>query len=210
VLPLFGQIHLASFLLPATTGMIRFAKLNRAMRILTLLSVLACFNIAAQYLLAAWRIKNYFISDYYRVVEISLLCAVFQFSVGSKGPRIVLRALGILFIVIWIVDMIYFHNPELLNSGMAMTSRIFLIVMSLVTLQAATKDEKPHLLERPIFWVGIGVVLYSSGTLLVLGLSNQLLKLGQTYFVVAWHINWSLLIAANLFYTKGMLCKFQV
>jgi ABC-type transport system involved in multi-copper enzyme maturation permease subunit len=105
--------------------------------------------------------------------------------------------------------MVFFRDPDHINSGMAMISRTFLIVMALVTLQSAIKDEKLHLLERPVFWVVMGVVLYSAGTLLVVGLSNQLLELGVPYFVVAWHINWSLLIIANLLYTKGMLCKSQ-
>jgi len=208
-IPVFGQVHLVSFLVPAIAGIKRFAVVSRAMRVLTVLCVLACIDIVAQYLVALWGMKNYFLSDYYRVIEVSLLCAVFHFSTVSKGTRIVLRLLGILFVVIWAVDMISFHDPNRINSGMAMISRTFLIVMALVTLQSAIKDEKSNLLERPVFWVVMGVVLYSAGTLLVVGLSNQLLELGVPYFVVAWHINWSLLIIANLLYTKGMLCKSQ-
>jgi hypothetical protein len=105
--------------------------------------------------------------------------------------------------------MIWFYDPDHIDSAMAIVSRILLIVMSLVTLQAAMRDEQSHLTARPIFWVVIGVILYSSGTMLVFGLSNQLLKLGETYFIVAWHVNWSLLIIANLAYTRGMLCKSQ-
>ena len=208
-IPVLGQIHFIGYVVPATAGIIRFPRLSRAMRILTLLCVLACIDIAAQYLVALWGMKNYFLSDYYRVIEVSLLYAVFHFSLTLKRPRIVLRALGILFIVIWIVDMFYFHDPHRMNSTMAMISRTFLIVMALVTLQSAIRDEKSRLVERPVFWVVMGVVLYSSGTLLVVGLSNQLLALGKVYFDVAWHINWSLLIIANLLYTKGMLCKSQ-
>jgi hypothetical protein len=208
-IPVFGQIHAVSFLVPAATGIIRFSKLCRAMRVLTILCVFACIDIAAQLLVGLWGMKNYFVSDYYRAVEVSLLCVVFLFSVGSKGTRIILGVLGVLFMVIWMVDMIYFYHPDHINSGMAMASRAFLILMSLVTLQTAIKDEKSHLMQRPVFWVVMGVAVYSSGTLLLLGLSNHLLKLGQPYFVVAWHINWSLLIIANLLYTKGMLCKSQ-
>jgi hypothetical protein len=208
-IPVLGQIHFIGYVVPATAGIIRFPRLSRAMRILTLLCVLACIDIAAQYLVALWGMKNYFLSDYYRVIEVSLLCVVFYLSSVSKGTRIVLRVLGILFVVIWVLDMIFFRDPDRINSGMAMISRTFLIVMALVTLQSAIKDEKSHLLERPVFWVVMGVVLYSAGTLLVVGLSNQLLELGVPYFVVAWHINWSLLIIANLLYTKGMLCKSQ-
>jgi hypothetical protein len=208
-IPVLGQIHFIGYVIPATAGIIRFPRLSRAMRILTLLCVLACIDIAAQYLVALWGMKNYFISDYYRVIEVSLLCVVFYLSTVSKGTRIVLRGLGILFVVIWVVDMIFFRDPDRINSGMAMTSRTFLIVMALATLHSAIKDERSHLLERPVFWVVMGVVLYSAGTLLVVGLSNQLLALGKVYFDVAWHINWSLLIIANLLYTKGMLCKSQ-
>jgi hypothetical protein len=208
-IPVLGQIHFIGYVVPATAGIIRFPRLSRAMRILTLLCVLACIDIAAQYLVALWGMKNYFLSDYYRVIEVSLLCVVFYLSSVSKGTRKVLRVLGILFVVIWVLDMIFFRDPDRINSGMAMISRTFLIVMALVTLQSAIKDEKSHLLERPVFWVVMGVVLYSAGTLLVVGLSNQLLDLGVPYFVVAWHINWSLLIIANLLYTKGMLCKSQ-
>lgn len=208
-IPVFGQIHAVSFLIPAAAGIKRFSKLSRAMRLLTVLCVLACIDIAVQLLVAWGGMKNYFLSDYYRVIEVCLLCVVFYLSTVSKGTRIVLRVLGILFVVIWVLDMVFFRDPDHINSGMAMISRTFLIVMALVTLQSAIKDERSHLLERPVFWVVMGVVLYSSGTLLVVGLSNQLLDLGVPYFVVAWHINWSLLIIANLLYTKGMLCKSQ-
>lgn len=208
-IPIFGQIHALSFLVPTTVGVTRFARLSRALRILAALCLLACLNIATQYVLGLLNIRNYFISNYYRVVETSLLCAVFYHSVAAKGVRNVLTGLGILFVVIWGANMIWFNNPDQYKSGMAMISRTVVLVMSLITLQATLKDEQSHLVERPVFWIAMGAVLYSSGTLLVVGLSNQLLRLGKTYFDVAWHINWSLLIIANLFYTKGMLCKLQ-
>jgi len=188
MLPLLGQIHLGFFLVPAAAGIIKFRVLSKAMRMLTVLCVLACFNIAAQSLLASWGIRNYFISDYYTILEMSLLCGIFYLSVASKRARIVLRVLGLIFFGIWIVDMVFFHNPDQINSEMAVVSRIFLVVMSLVTLQAAMGDESSVLTARPVFWVAMGVVFYASGTLLVLGLSNELLKLGKSYFDVAWHI----------------------
>jgi hypothetical protein len=208
-IPTLAYIHLVSYLVPATAGALRFSRLERAMRTLASLCFLACVNITTQYLLGVLRIKNYFISDYYRVVEVPLFCAVFYYSVAPKEVRNVLRGLGILFVVIWGADMIWFNNPDQYKSGMAMISRTFVIVMSLITLQTAMKDEGSHLVERPIFWIAMGALLYSSGTLLVVGLSNQLLQLGTPYFIAAWHVNWSLLIIANLFYTKGMLCKSQ-
>ncbi len=208
-IPIFGQIHLASFLIPASAGVTKFRTLNKAMRILAVLCLFACLDVILQVLLSMRNVKNYFISDYYRVIETSFLCAVFYYSVAPKGVRDVLRGLGIIFAVIWGADVIWFNSHDQISSGMAMISRAFVLAMSLIALQATLRDERSNLVERPIFWVAMGAILYSSGTLLLVGLSNQLLALGQSYFVAAWHINWTLLIIANLFYTKGMLCKSQ-
>jgi hypothetical protein len=209
-IPIFGQLHALSFLIPAAVGIIRFAKLDRAMKTLAVLAVLACINITAQLLAGLAHITNYFISDYFRVVELSLLCMVFYLSIVPRRPRLILKLLGIFFVLIWLADMLIFYDPDRIDSGMAVISRVFLIIMSVLTLHAAVKDEKSSLLKRPVFWAAMGVALYATGTLLVLGVSNQLLKAGMSYFAAAWHINWSLLIVANLLYTKGMLCKSQL
>jgi hypothetical protein len=209
-IPIFGQLHALSFLVPATAGVTKFAKLNKAMRFLAILCCLACVDVALQLFLGMRYMRNYFVSDYYRVIETSLLCAVFYFSAASRRVKNVLRVLGILFVMIWVADMLWFNNPDHINSGMAMISRTFVLLMALITLQATLKDERPHLTGRPVFWIAMGAILYVSGTMLVLGFSNRLLELGKTYFDIAWHINWSLLIITNLFYTKGMLCKSEV
>jgi succinate dehydrogenase hydrophobic anchor subunit len=209
-IPVFGQIHAVSFLVPVITGIIRFSKLRPAMRVLTVLCILACIDIAAQLLVGFWGMKNYFVSDCYRLIEVSLFCTVFFLSLASRRPRMTLGALGILFALFWTVYMSWFYDRAHINSILAMVSRVFLLVLSLVTLQALQEDEKTRLVDRPVFWVAAGVAVYACGTLLLLGLSNQLLKLGLPYFVFAWHINWFLLIVANLLYTKGLLCKSQV
>jgi hypothetical protein len=93
---------------------------------------------------------------------------------------------------------------------MGMIARSFLIAMSVIALWMQTKDERLLMLERSVFWVAVGVTSYACGTLVILGLSNYLVELGRPYFIAGWSINWCLLIASNIFYTKGMLCKAQV
>jgi hypothetical protein len=100
-----------------------------------------------------------------------------------------------------------FSDNQHMNSVMAMMARSFLIVMSAVTLWSLIRDEHSVLLEQPVFWVVAGVTVYATGTIVVLGLSNYLLELGLPYFAAAWYLNWCLLIAANIFYTKGLLCR---
>jgi hypothetical protein len=174
------------------------------------LSLVAVVNIVLQFLLGRWGIRNHVVSDYYRVLEVSLLCGVFWRSVTQQRVRKVLAILALLFVLVWFVDLVLSNGHQRLNNEMAMMSRLVLLVMSLTTLHAELRNERTSLTERSVFWVSTAVALYTTGTFLVLAFSNYLLALGRTYFDVAWHINWGLLIAANLMYTKGMMCKPQV
>jgi len=206
--PILAYVHLFSFPVPAVVGIAKYARLQRAMKTLTILSIFACIDVGTQYVLASFKVKNYFVSDYFRVIEVGLLSMVFQMLSGERRVRTILRWMGGVFIAVWIVDMVV-EVPAQINNAMEMISRIFILVMSLISLQASMKDESSPLVERSVFWVGLGAALYSSGTMVLVGLSNYLMQLGNSYFLAAWHINWALLIVANLFYTKGMLCKYQ-
>ena len=208
--PFFGYVHLFSFVVPAAVGIWVYARLNRGMRLLVVLCILACANVGLQFGLSLWRITNYIVADCYRVVEVSLITGVLYLSSTLERARLVITCIGVIFALIWIGDMAWLNDHDHINSGMAMISRMFLIVMSLITLYAEVMSERSNLAERSVFWISVGVALYSSGTLLAVASSNYLLGLRRAYFDVAWHFNWGLLVVANLMYTKGIMCKPQV
>jgi hypothetical protein len=194
-------------LIPAAVGIRNFRKLERGMQFLALLCVLACIQLIAENVVALIYENNYFLVDYYTIVEFLLLAAVFYSSIESKIPRLVLAILFSAFVIYWLIDMIQRPDPHAINTKLAMVSRVFLIAVSLVGFQYSLKEESSVMAKMPIVWVSFAVVLYSAGTLIVFGLSNQLLKLGRPYFDIAWHINWGLLIVVNLMYSKGMICR---
>ena len=104
------------------------------------------------------------------------------------------------------IDKIYFEAPNRLNDKMAIASRVFIIVISVFMIHSIVKHIDHPLTEEPMFWVANGNLMYSTGVLFVVGLSNELLKMGPSYFLTAWHINWSLAIVANVMYAKGFFC----
>jgi hypothetical protein len=101
----------------------------------------------------------------------------------------------------------YFAVPGQINNEMAVTSRIFIIVASIVIVQVLMKKTNTLLIDEPVFWVSTGSILYSTGVLLIFGLINELINIGMFYFYVAWHINWSLAIVANLMFTWSFYCR---
>ncbi len=206
-IPVFAHISAASNLIPAAVGVKNFRNLQKGMRFLALLCVLACLQLVGELVVGYVYKNNYFLADYYNLAELTLLGAVFYFSTKSKASRVILGLLFAGFLAYWLVDMIHKTNPEYINSNLAMVSRVFLIAMSLVGFQNALAGGTAAMSRVPVFWVSFAVVLYSAGTLLLFGLSNQLLAMGVVYFEIAWYINWVLLIVVNVMYSKGMLCR---
>jgi hypothetical protein len=206
-IPIMGYVAAGSTFLPVAVGCARYRKLERVMRVFTAFSVITCVNVALEFGLGIFKIKNYLLSDIYYLVEVPLMAFIYHLSIAGKVSRRVLKACAVVFVLTWLVDELYFADPNQLNNALAMITSIILLVMSLVTLTGVLKTAMTRLTKEPVFWVLTGTIFYSAGTFVVLGLSNELLKLGMTYFDVAWHINWILYSASMVMFTKGLLCK---
>ena len=208
-IPLMGYVAAGSYVVPAAAGLIRFKALNTAMKVFAGLSVLTFLEIVAQYCVALMGHSNYYVINSYAAIECAGFLTVFILSSGTKVIRRILTFSIVLFLAFCVVDKIYVEDPSQINSLLAVIARILLIATSLVVLQSASRDLATRLFERAIFWVTTGVVLYSAGTLVVLGLSNRLLAMGVFYFTVAWYVNWILILIGNGFFVKAFLCRTQ-
>jgi hypothetical protein len=206
-IPLFGEICAASNIIPAGVGVVRFKRLSKPMRFLAVLTVLACVQMVASALAGLWKHTNIFLDDYYALVEFCILWTVYFFSIRRRNSRLLLVVLGVMYLAAWLIKVPFYDGPIPIGGSMAVIDRIVLIVLSLVVAQEVLSGEATQILEKPVFWVVMGVVLYATGTIMVFGFSDRLLKSGLPYFEMAWRINWTLLIAANLFYTKALMCN---
>lgn len=200
-------ISALTYLIPPLAGIWRFKQLDRAMKMFFLLCACSLLEVAAEYILSVRHINNSFLINYYFLIDSLFLSVVYSYSIEDKRTKRIILILAILFIVIWVVDRLIFAVPGQMNNEMAVTSRIFIIVVSILIVLAVMKKTDSLLIDRPIFWVSTGYVIYSAGVLFIFGLSNELLKIGMLYFHIAWHINWSLDIVANLMFTRGFFCR---
>jgi hypothetical protein len=207
--PILFYVVIGSSFLAAVVGLVRYRKLDIGAKALATLCMVNFFEGTAALVLSLMKIQNLELLNDYRPVELALTAGVFYLMVDSRIARRLLVLCASAFILVWIVDKIYLDDPGQLNNRMAMLSRILAAIMSIVALYFGAKGSESLFFERPLFWVGTAVLVYSSGTLVVLGLSNELINLKLETFMKAWQINWTLLIMANLFYTKGLLCKPQ-
>jgi hypothetical protein len=208
-IPILGYIYLASAFIPVSVGLARYRSIAKPMKILTLLCILSLINAGTELVLARYGLNNQFLANAYVPVEVFLITLVYYLSLSVSKYRRILVGCASVFLLVWTADRIFLDMPDQMNSEMAIVSRLFLFAMSLVVISALSRDATSRLDQKYLFWIATGVIVYSTGTFIVAGLGNRLLQLSASLFVIAWHINWLLLIIANLLYTKGLLCRIQ-
>lgn len=206
-LPAIAYVATISYSIPAIIGIARFRHLSDAMKVLLLLCIFSCLEIVGEFALGHNHLNNAFLSNDFVPIETAFICAAYLLSVEQKMIKRIIFALALVYSAIWIANKIYFDVPTQLNEEMSVTSEIFIIIASVLTIHATMSKTNHYLAEEPIFWVSSGNLIYATGVLLVFGFSNELLKMGTVYFEAAWYINWSLAIIANAMYTKGFFSR---
>ena len=208
-IPLLGYIYFGFSFVPVVVGLFRYRKMSTPMRLMTALCALAVVNVVTSLILGRMKINNQLIANVYVLLELIIFTSVYYLSTVAGRFKRALLGSASLFVFIWLVDVTFFDPLMEMNSTIAAISRLFLIAQSFMMITVVSRDSAGQLSKRAVFWIASGVILYSTGTFLVAALESRLLNVNVSFFVIAWHINWSLLIVANLFYTKGMLCEYQ-
>jgi len=204
--PAIAYVSCYSSVIPTIAGIVRLKRLNNAMKIFLLFCIFTCAEIGEEYALGHKHVNNAFLSNYSDLSDSAFIFTVYFFSIESKRIKQIISTLAVLFLCIWIIDKIYFEIPNQLNNEMAVASRIFTIAISVFMIHTIVKRIDHPLTDEPVFWVSISTLIYSAGVFFILGLSNELLEMGTSYFQAAWHINWWLSIISNVMYTKGFFC----
>lgn len=211
-LPVIAFVAVASYSVPSIAGIIRFKRLNTAMKVCSVFCGITFLMEIVELIFNRKGINNTFISNYYVPAEIIFICIIYFLSTGNQRIRQIISAATVLFLCIWTVDKIYYEAPGVINIEMAVTSRIFIIFISVLTIHTIVRQMNHPFIGEAIFWVSSGTLIYSTGVVLILGLMNELIRMGISYYLAAWYINWSLEILSNIMFTKGFFCtaKYQI
>jgi len=194
-------------LLPAAIGVFRFAKLSSAMKAYALLCVLSSLEIAAEFTFAFYHHNGIIVSNIALGVETIFITAVYAIAFNIKIVRGTMLALGATFALIWVPGSIVIQDPGQFNQAMAIASRIFILVTSVIALYTVATRTAASLTDESLFWITTGNILYASGLIFLLAVSNDLLALSPPYYTAAWDLNWSLIILADVLFAKGLMCR---
>lgn len=205
--PAIAYVALASTGIPALAGAYFWKRRSPALKVFTALCWLTVIELGLSVTLGKSGMRNYFISDYYRLVEVECLLACYVLWIKNPRLSLAVKLTGISFFLLWLLDEIYWSDATHINSIMAIIARIVIIGATIALFSYVLQTATIPFLQHPMFWIGTGELLYCTGTVLVLAFSNNVLTLGMRYFVLLWYINWGAAIIANLFYTRSYFCE---
>lgn len=194
-------------LLPAAVGVSRFSGQKPAMKVYTLLCVLSSLEIAVEFALVFFHQNGIFVSNIALGIESVLMMIVYAIALDVRSVRRTMLVMGACFVCIWVPGIIFIQAPGQFNQAMALATRIFILVPSVIALYVVARRTAVSLTDEPLFWITSGNILYSSGLIFILAVSSDLLALSPPYFTAAWNLNWSLMIVADVLFTKGLLCR---
>lgn len=205
--PIMGPISAVTSLIPVAVGVSRYKKLNFAMKAFSAFCIVVSVETAAEYVLAFHQINNNFISNAGLGIEPLSVAAVYALALDDKRIRKALLALMIVFVCVWVPDKIFLEIPTEMNEEMSFVSNIFMIAISIIALHTIARRTTDTLISEPLLWITTANILLAAGDMFVLGLSNEILAMGVSYFTAAWTINWSLDTVSYILFAEGLLCK---
>lgn len=206
-IPLFAHVAAGSYLIPAAAAISVRSRLNRPMKIFAIFIGYTVLHIGGEFTLGRFGIHNQFLLNIYRLIFLECILFLYMLWTDRQFLKDLFRLAGAAYLLFWCIDVAFTPFPAEFREGLSSISNAVLIVASLMILNAVNKHSHRRVTEHSVFWIAAGIILYSSGTMVVTLMSNTILAMGLEYFNALWHINWGFTILANLFFTKAFLCK---
>lgn len=206
-IPIFAHVAAGSFVIPAAVGLRYWRSQNFPMKIFIVFCIYSVFHLAAEFTLGRFGISNQFLSNYHQIVELVCILYVYHQWIDNRFFKRLFISFGIVYCLVWLVNKFFYEDPERFSEMITTIALLFLIVSSVIVMNGLIRTSRESIFQHSIFWIALGVLLYSAGTIVVTSYSNEILAMGILYFNILWHINWGFTIIANIMYSKGLLCK---
>jgi len=203
--PFLFYVILASLLFPPITGVIRYKRLSREFRVLFFFFFIGALYEFVQVWMAKHGINNLWTSHIYHAGEFVVFMWVL--AIWEERPRIKrLMVLSIsIYLVLWVILKFTF-NPIMEGvDTLALPVHIVFTILSIRLLHVLVEKERSLLLTIPRFWFLAGLLIYSSGDLVMYALSSVIEQLPIEIYGKVWQYHWLVDSIANILFAAGFL-----
>lgn len=206
-IPVFAHVAAASFLVPAWSGIRYWKHLSAPMKIFGVFCFFSTLQVVIEFILGRMGIPNQFLSNIYMLVHVECLLYLYSKWIQKTFIKDILKIVGLLYIAFWFLDVSFLPFPKEFREHIDTVANGIMLITSIILLSEMVKLLEHSLTDYSVYWIAIGTLLYSAGTIVVFSFSNTILSMGIGYFNILWHINWGFTIIANLFFARSFRCK---
>lgn len=204
--PILAYISLYSPTLPILVGIYRLGSLDRS-KIILFSYLLVTFS-ADIFLM--WFVRGHQLdlglTHAYFLVEYLFIMSIIVVWQESHQMKKFFQTMLFLYTLFWVVAKISFEPLNGLYSITASVSQVLLVLAAGYTLFIVIGNHAQPLFSLLRFWVLLSIVIYFTGTLLLVALQGILIKFSINDFILVASINWSLKILFNILIATGFLC----
>ncbi len=206
-IPVFAHVAAISYFIPATYGILNWKNNGKALKTLTVFLIYTIFHVAFEFLLGRMNISNQFLINFHQLIEFECIIYIFRQWTSKRTMKDVFHIFALLYLVFWFTEITFISIPTEFRESISTTANVLLILSALVIGIELFRTTELPVTQHSIFWIAAGVILYTSGTVVVVTISNSILKAGIEYFNAMWHIIWGFTIISNIFYARSFRCS---
>jgi hypothetical protein len=152
-------------------------------------------------------IHNLWVMHISTLIEFLIIMTMFYGWKKTRTEKRLLILISCAFALFWSASKIFFESFEQMDTYSYAVAQMIYISLAMSLLFDVLKDSKTLLKHDARIWIASGMVIYSTGTLVVVSLFNVIVTSMPQLFITVWHINWVLVIITALFYARGIWCQ---
>ena len=137
----------------------------------------------------------------------NLWLIIFYYLKINEREKSFLLFTGVSFIIFWLISKFTFEPLSTFNSYTSVVARLFQISISVSVFFDILKDPNVRLKNDPRIWIASGIMIYSTGSLILCILFLEIAKLPLEVFKTIWQINLFLNIVSEFLYARGIWCR---
>ncbi len=191
----------------ALWALLRWKRSTYPQRLLTIVLVMLSIAGPIEVWMGIHHLYNLWVSHIVDSAEYIFFVFIFYLWESRKFERQLLALFGIAFILLWTTGKFTFEPFSGDNIYTAAYAHVTQIVMASMLLSTVFKESRITLVTEPKVWVASGVIIYSSGTLLLAALFNAFVESSPELIKSFWPVNWLLAIVCALIFAGGIWCR---
>jgi hypothetical protein len=185
----------------------RWTQSTKAQRFLIVFVVEMFVALLVENILIYFHRHNLWLISLSTLVEFILIAIIFYYLKENKRDKYFLILAGASFTILWLISKLTFEPLSTFNSYTSVVARLLQISISVSIFFDILKDSNVSLRNDPRIWFASGIIIYSTGSLILCILFMEIAKFPIALFKAIWHINLALNIISEFLYARGIWCR---